>query len=367
MACSPARLAANRANAQKSTGLKTSEGKASARWNASRHGMAGDGDLIGPEDDQALVLERTGALIRELRATGEAGHLLARRAALLSIRMERATDRNEAAVAVDVAEARAGFDQARADEIDGRVAALELEDGEPRLILEALEGSPDGVDRLLELWAEVRDALRMPDSETSKAAANRAARWFGPRDPGNDGDHAPSRLLGRVEAELARLRERAESRELVEAADRIAETRRRVGLLASFDPSPEAALSHRYEAAAERGMYRALRAIADLNRQGSPEAAKFMTPASTLAALNDLPRPPRAAPTSKPTPSAASFGSANPSPPSASQETLGSFRRTTWEADPTLLDVSIGLREVSSTPDPSRKRRPDLRKLARNR
>ncbi len=368
MACSKARLAANRANALKSTGPKTPGGKAAARWNASRHGMAGDGDLIGPEDDEALVIERTGAFVRELRATGEAGHLLARRAALLSTRMERATDRNEATVAVDVAEARAGFDHDRADELADRVAALEAGEDDSHPILEALEGSPDGVDRLLELWGEVRDALIKPGSDASRTAADRAARWLGLGDPEDEGSHAPTRLFGRVEAELARLCQHAGSPELAAAADRIAEARRRVGLLASFDPSSEAALGHRYEAAAERGMYRALRAIADLNRQGSREAAKAMSPASTLAALDKLARTPRAAaPTPKPTPPVASFGSASRNPSSSARKTLGSFRNPGWEADSNPLDVSVGLRRSEPTPDPSRKRRPDLRKLVRTR
>jgi len=36
---SPARVAANRSNAQKSTGPRTSEGKARSRWNAVQHGL----------------------------------------------------------------------------------------------------------------------------------------------------------------------------------------------------------------------------------------------------------------------------------------------------------------------------------------
>jgi len=38
---------------------------------------------------------------------------------------------------------------------------------------------------------------------------------------------------------------------------------------ARFDSSPEATLARRYEAAAERGIYRAIRAIAGLIRQAS--------------------------------------------------------------------------------------------------
>ena len=39
MVCSPARLAANRLNAQKSTGPRTEEGKSRSRANALKHGL----------------------------------------------------------------------------------------------------------------------------------------------------------------------------------------------------------------------------------------------------------------------------------------------------------------------------------------
>src|SRR4051812_10868470 len=42
MTCSPARLAANRANAARSTGPRTEEGKARSRANAMTHGLAAE-------------------------------------------------------------------------------------------------------------------------------------------------------------------------------------------------------------------------------------------------------------------------------------------------------------------------------------
>ena len=57
MAASPARIAANRKNAQQSTGPKTPEGKARSRANALEHGMAGTGIAL-PTEDRALIEAR---------------------------------------------------------------------------------------------------------------------------------------------------------------------------------------------------------------------------------------------------------------------------------------------------------------------
>jgi hypothetical protein len=51
----PAQLAANRANAQKSTGPRTPGGKAAAAGNALRHGMATERLLVGDERWQDFV------------------------------------------------------------------------------------------------------------------------------------------------------------------------------------------------------------------------------------------------------------------------------------------------------------------------
>jgi len=50
---SEAQLRANRANAQKSTGPRTEEGKARARFNARRHGLTGQFYCMSDEDEKA--------------------------------------------------------------------------------------------------------------------------------------------------------------------------------------------------------------------------------------------------------------------------------------------------------------------------
>ena len=59
---SPARIAANRVNAKKSTGPKTTEGKHVARFNALTHGLTATLALLPDEDPAALEQERTTSL-----------------------------------------------------------------------------------------------------------------------------------------------------------------------------------------------------------------------------------------------------------------------------------------------------------------
>src|SRR5437763_8794656 len=51
---SPAKLAANRRNAQKSTGPVTAEGKARARWNSTRHGVLSSRLMVFKDGEGAM-------------------------------------------------------------------------------------------------------------------------------------------------------------------------------------------------------------------------------------------------------------------------------------------------------------------------
>src|SRR4051794_15641585 len=101
MSTSQARIDANRRNAQLSTGPRTEEGKQKSRANALKHGLTGAG-IVLPEDDAVEVERRAAAFAEELNATGEVGSALARRAALSSVRMERAADQQTAALSEHV-------------------------------------------------------------------------------------------------------------------------------------------------------------------------------------------------------------------------------------------------------------------------
>ena len=89
MACSDAQLAANRANAARSTGPKTDEGKANSRRNALKHGLTGAG-IVLPHEDEAVVAARFADFAEDLRPEGGVARFLTRRLALLSVRLDRA-------------------------------------------------------------------------------------------------------------------------------------------------------------------------------------------------------------------------------------------------------------------------------------
>ncbi len=108
MASSEARIRANQANAARSTGPRTEQGKEQSRRNALKHGLTGAGVVL-PEADAAEVERRSATFARELEAAGEVGIALARRAALNSVRMERGADQQTAALTERVRQVEADF------------------------------------------------------------------------------------------------------------------------------------------------------------------------------------------------------------------------------------------------------------------
>ena len=166
MAASVAQIRANQANAAKSTGPKTPEGKEASRQNSYKHGLTGDGIVLS-QADSLEIARRTVSFCQELAVSGDIGYSMARRAAVHSVRMERAEDQQAVAMTVRVRQVEADF------------------------------VAPEG------------------------ASA----------------------------AEAAKLRDEA-------------------ARLAMFDPSKEATLARQYEAAAERGFYKALKELRQMRLQG---------------------------------------------------------------------------------------------------
>jgi hypothetical protein len=165
MSASEARTRANQQNAARSTGPRTAEGKEKSRANSFKHGMTGEGVVLSNED-AAEVERRLAAFESELKPSGEVGRALVRRAALLSVRMDRGVSQESASLSRRVRQAEADF------------------------------VAPDGLN---------------PDA--------------------------------------------------------IAQLRAEAGREAMFDPSKEACLARKYEAAAERGFFRALKELRLLQKQ----------------------------------------------------------------------------------------------------
>ncbi len=111
MPTSEARLIANRANAARSTGPKTEDGKARSRANALKHGLTGEGVVLA-EGDSAEVERLSRSFEAELNPSGEVGRVLVRRMALMSVRMDRCAGRDTANLADRIDQALADFDAA---------------------------------------------------------------------------------------------------------------------------------------------------------------------------------------------------------------------------------------------------------------
>ena len=89
------RRRANIANAKKSTGPRTEEGKARSRRNGVKHGLAGKGVVL-PEGAEDLVDERFSAWAADLRAEGDVQHYLVARAVTASVQLDLAVQQESA-------------------------------------------------------------------------------------------------------------------------------------------------------------------------------------------------------------------------------------------------------------------------------
>jgi hypothetical protein len=288
MTASAERLAANRANAAKSTGPRTEEGKTRSRANALKHGLTAL--VVVPEEDLAEVADRTERIVAELQPVGELGRTLARRAASLALRLERAQRQELSAISRRVRHAIEDHDESRLAQVDQLIAQLEVD---PARSSRLLERTPEGLAWKLESWDELEDEAnqgrwterhvrrveglvgrRVEAIRPSRIAALGWAllgdvRWLTERERARLGEEKGSAwILGELVTAIQVERERLEqvSREInIEA---LAADRAEAGSRALFDPSPEATLARRYEAAAERGL---LRTLEELRRTRKPE------------------------------------------------------------------------------------------------
>ena len=142
----PAQMAANRANAQRSTGPKTIEGKETARRNALKHGMTGAGVVI-PGEDEHEVAVRVAALEAQLVPEGDVlAALLVRQVAVASIRIERAFRHETGLAAERMRKAADVFDDERLTRAQQILGEIELD---PVTVRRRLLVAPEGVAALI--------------------------------------------------------------------------------------------------------------------------------------------------------------------------------------------------------------------------
>ena len=258
---SPERLAANRRNAQKSTGPKTAEGKAASRKNSFKHGMTGEG-IVLKDEDAAAVDERFAAFSADLKPANDVAACVTRRAAMLSVRLERCVREETSRLRLRMQAAPAVEEEARYDERQAHIATMATDS--PRSIRH-LRRSPEGLDWMIAQWNRLRYILLDQERDTWSVEDSRLlVRLLGhpstvtPRTPGPE--ERPS-VVRQIEDEIASLRKARAALDL----DGIAQVRSEAATRALLDPSREAELARRYEAAAERGFFRALKEVSRLN------------------------------------------------------------------------------------------------------
>ncbi len=294
MPTSEARIKANRENAKKSTGPRTAEGKARSRCNALKHGLTGSGVAL-PTEDQAEITRCFAAMQAEFLPSTELAEKLVRRAAFLSVRLERSEKHETAETSRRIRHAVEKFDDERLAAVEALAATIQRE---PSTTSRRLQTTPEGIDWLLAQWdillADLvhkgRDCWSTNHwSRFEMLLGRNPADWrigriyalsqavdgsFFHLDPADgEGLEGPDRaewargeLKRMMDVEMTRLQEAR----IKLNPDAIAADRREAVDRALFDPSPEAVLARKYEAATERALFRTLKEL----RQVEAEAAR---------------------------------------------------------------------------------------------
>ncbi len=175
---SAARVAANRLNAQKSTGPKPERGKERSRANAVKHGLTGAGIAL-PVEDAVEVEHRFLAIQGELAPQTVVGAFLAHQVALMTVRCQRAARQESAALATKIRRAAGDFDEARNAEADLLLGWIESEPVANRRKLLAM---PEGVDRLVRVLIDLKSELDKPSVVWTYVHRQKIEAYFGRRE-----------------------------------------------------------------------------------------------------------------------------------------------------------------------------------------
>ena len=352
MPCSPAQLAANRKNARLSTGPRTTIGKSVSRRNSLISGQTGEG-IVLPHEDAEEVARRFGTFEAEMMPRSERARQLVSRVALMTVRLDRSAEHEAKAISYRMRNAVAEFDNARLSEVEHLLAWIA---SAPETNARRLRGMPEGVDRLIEAIEGLRADLarsggyrwgfdhcdrflnltgrrytdlpvHRPRTLTDAIAGN-----FQGLDPAEAAGleiqdrrlWAIGQMVDLLDAEIAGLKAHRAGMDL----EGLEFDRAEAAARAMFDPSKDAILARKYEAANERAMYRALREFRETQAEPEPVSDPILDPHV-----------------------AAELGSFSPEPFGADNEAA--------DIDPTVAEPAPEVVEVADPTD-SRKKRPRL-------
>jgi hypothetical protein len=310
MTCSPAQLESNRRNGSLGRGPLTPETRAISAKNSLKHGLTGKG-IVVPEGNREEIDRRIEAFTADMKPMSAAGIILIAQMATSSVREENSTRHGLAASALRVRHAVDDFDEERIEAADQLFEAL----GEdPRKNLRKLRKSPEGIDRLIEAWQDLRNDLAIdPKPDWTAEHLDRAAHLLGLKpqharsshfgalsraywgdfsalgDDEGDGleeyrrESARSMLFERIDAEIAALEAHRETLDL----EMIEFDRAEAGERALLDTSKGATLARRYESESRRGFYKALKEF----RLVEAEMLAKVGEAPTSSQAVQIPRP----------------------------------------------------------------------------
>jgi hypothetical protein len=328
MSASPEQIAANRRNSMRSTGPASDSGKEISRRNGLKHGLTGEGIVLTREDEDEVTSLRE-ELHAEMQPKTKLGRLLLGRLASMSVRLDQCEKRESAATAIRVRNSGFAFEDARRAEVEALFAQLEAD---PVNVVRQLIRTVEGTLRLIQALTGLRDRLTRTDRGTwNQCDHDRLERYAGretapfgsmlfrlsraimgdlsylePQEGAGLDDAARkawavSQMLERIDVELAVHQAHLDTFdpnlhaiERAEAAD-----------LALFDPSHEANLVRKYEAAAERSLFRTLNEFHKAEGEATAKAASDATDeaSETCGELaSSLPASAKARPAPSPSP-----------------------------------------------------------------
>jgi len=160
-------MEANQANAQKSTGPRTAEGKAKSRRNALKHGLTSDKELL-PVEDEKLYNERLARWMGEVEPETDIECFLVESAVTASVRLDRCKRHERAEMKRRRRRAIGRWEAAQTRRVN---AILKYWEGDPGYCVGELEQFTRGCDWLLDAWEELSTALEANEYWTGEEAA----------------------------------------------------------------------------------------------------------------------------------------------------------------------------------------------------
>jgi hypothetical protein len=316
MIVSEARLAANRLNGCRSKGPLSPESKRISSRNSLKLGLTGKG-IVTPQGDAEEIQRRVEALTADMKPTTPASAILIVQMAISSVRTERAFEQESASIAKNVRHAPDEFDEAR---IEAAETLFKVLGENPRTNLRKLRKSPEGVDRLIDAWRDLRADLTIdPKPLWTEAHLEQAAHLTGLNSrhargsrlgdlskgfwgdcealvelEGDLGEEfrrewARSMLIEQIDAEIAGLEAHRETLDF----ERIELDRAEAGSRALFDSSKQATLARRYESEAHRLFFKALNEFRKVEAESvaKTESAPTIPPAAKVGSFRETPPP----------------------------------------------------------------------------